>query len=239
MKRARCLAVSSLALALLPVAALGQRPAAQQSGEAGVRSPACAECVLETIRQRRTVRRFLPTPVPDSDLVRILDAARLAPTSGNQQPLRFLVVRDRGTLDRLVGEAVESMVEVRLREPGRQDTVAVLAGVRRYVEGALSAPVYVAVLVDRQAPYPADIATDGALAAGTLMIAARALGYGTGFFTFLPEERLRRVLGFPERYQSICFTPIGVPAEWPAPPAKRDLRELVVYDAFEGAPAGP
>ncbi len=110
---------------------------------------------------------------------------------------------------------------------------------RQYVAGALSAPVYVAVLVDRQAPYPADIATDGALAAGTLMIAARALGYGTGFFTFLPEERLRRVLGLPERYQLICLTPIGVPVAWPARPAKRDLRELVVYEAFESAPAGP
>lgn len=239
MKTARCFGASSWALTLLPAVAFGQRPAAQPAGEAGVRTPACAECVLETIRQRRTVRRFLPTPVPDSDLIRILDAARLAPTSGNQQPLRFLVVRDRGRLDRLRSEAVESMVGARLGRPGQQDTATVRAGVRQYVEGALSAPVYVAVLVDRQAPYPADIATDGALAAGTLMIAARALGYGTGFFTFLPEERLRRVLGFPERYQLICFTPIGVPAAWPVQPTKRDLREIVVYEAFEGGPAAP
>ena len=129
-----------MALTLLPAVAFGQRPAARQTGDAGVQRPACAECVLETIRQRRTVRRFLPTPLPDSDPVRILDAARLSPTSGNQQPLRFIVVRDRGRLDRLQSEAVASMVGARPGRPGQQDTAAVRAGVRLYVEGALSAP---------------------------------------------------------------------------------------------------
>jgi hypothetical protein len=36
----------------------------------------------------------------------------------------------------------------------------------------------------------------------------------------------------PDRYRLICFTPIGVPAEWPEMPEKKDLKELVVYEEF-------
>jgi nitroreductase len=68
---------------------------------------------------------------------------------------------------------------------------------------------------------------------GNLMIAARALGYGTGFFTsFFPEVRMREFFHIPERYGLICFTPIGVPEEWPPVPAKKSLDDFVVFDAF-------
>jgi nitroreductase len=101
------------------------------------------------------------------------------------------------------------------------------------IADALSAPVYVAVLVDTEARYPDYVSYDGTLAAGNLMIAARALGYGTGFFTsFFPEEHMKRFFDIPERYSLICFTPIGVPTEWPQVPPKKDLDDLVVFEAF-------
>jgi len=53
----------------------------------------------------------------------------------------------------------------------------------KVLKNVFSAPVYVAVLVDSQVQHPDYILYDGTLAAGTMMIAARALGYGTGFFT--------------------------------------------------------
>jgi nitroreductase len=66
-----------------------------------------------------------------------------------------------------------------------------------------------------------------------LMIAARSLGYGTGFYTtYFPETRMREFLGIPDRYNLVCFTPIGVPAEWPPAPAKRPLEEFVVFEKF-------
>jgi nitroreductase len=102
------------------------------------------------------------------------------------------------------------------------------------LENVLSAPVYVAVLVDSQARYPKYTVHDGTLAAGNLMIAARALGYGTGFFTtFFPGEKMRELLGIPERYQLICFTPIGVPDEWPQAPDKGSLEDVVVFEEFQ------
>lgn len=54
--------------------------------------------VYECLRSRRTVRQFKPTPVPETTLTRILNAARWAPSSRNQQPWHLVVVRNRGTL---------------------------------------------------------------------------------------------------------------------------------------------
>lgn len=191
--------------------------------------------VLQTIRHRRTVRRYAPDPVPRDDLVAILDAARYAPTAGNQQPWKFLVVQSRATLDRLKDHALTWYTE-RIRQSGEvraQELETVRARVKEALDGALSAPVYVAVLVDTEASYPSYVVHDGTLAAGTLMIAARALGYGTGFFTsFFPDRQMKQFFGIPDRYSLICFTPIGVPDAWPETPPKKELADLVVYESF-------
>ena len=55
--------------------------------------------VFDVIHKRRSVREYQPTPVPEEHIRKILDAARMAPTSGNQQPWKFLVIRDRKKLN--------------------------------------------------------------------------------------------------------------------------------------------
>jgi nitroreductase len=193
--------------------------------------------LFEVIKTRRTVRKFRAVPVPEEHVLSILDAARFAPTAGNQQPWTFLVVRDRGKLDELKEETLNWYLEDQRRDPAvdRDRIDAVSETVGNMLEDVLSAPVYVAVLVDTRAMYPEYVIYDGALAAGYLMIAARALGYGTGFFTtFFPDEEMKKFFGIPEYYRLICFTPIGVPDAWPETPPKKDLDDLVVFESFGG-----
>jgi nitroreductase len=193
------------------------------------------EYLFEIIKSRRTVREFRPIPVPKEHILKILDMARSAPTSGNQQPWKFLVIQDRTMLDRLKGEAaVWFLAEYEKR---MKPAPEVLDGLRRQLPATmakvLSAPVYVAVLTDSQSAYPPDNRYDGPLAVALLMIAARSLGYGTGFYTtYFPEERMRQFLGIPERYNLVCFTPIGVPVEWPPAPAKKPLEDFIVFEKF-------
>ncbi len=191
--------------------------------------------LLDTVKNRRTVRKYKPMPVPKDHLLAILDAARYAPTAGNQQPWTFLVIQDRARLDRLEGEAVEWYLE-RDKSQATRDEAALQKlrqSLQEQITNALSAPVYVAVLVDSTSAYPEYVMTDGALAAENLMLAARALGYGTGFFTtFFPEARMRAFFQIPDRYKLVCFTPIGVPEEWPTTPEKKGLETLVVYESF-------
>ncbi len=195
----------------------------------------CRGYVFEVIKSRRTVRKFRSDPVPEEHIRMILDAARMAPTSGNQQPWKFLVIRDRGKLDRLAIQALQWYMKAYIDKlsPGEEQIAEVRGKLPHILEDCLSAPVYVAVLVDSTARYPDYIIYDGTLAAGYLMIAARALGYGTGFFTsFFPEDRMKEFFEIPGQYNLICFTPIGVPDEWPATPEKKPLDEMVVWEEF-------
>jgi nitroreductase/ketosteroid isomerase-like protein len=191
--------------------------------------------LFKTIENRRTVRKFKPTPVPKEHILKILEAAHYAPTAGNQQPWKFLVIQDRKKLNQLQKEALLWYLDEyqKRRKPTEEELAKAEETLKKTLENVLSAPVYVAVLVDSRAKYPDYILYDGTLAAGYLMIAARALGYGTGFFTsFFPEEKMKMFFNIPEQYKLICFTPIGVPEEWPETPPKKKLEELVIFESF-------
>jgi nitroreductase/ketosteroid isomerase-like protein len=191
--------------------------------------------LFDMIKNRRTVRKFKSTPIPKEHILKILDAARFAPTAGNQQPWKFLVIQDRKKLDELKKEALLWYLDAYqiMRKPSEEELSQAREAVKTVLENVLSAPVYIAVLVDSQAKYPNYILYDGTLAAGNLMIAARALGYGTGFFTtFFPEGKMKEFFNMPEQYKLICFTPVGVPEEWPAAPLKKKLEEIVIFESF-------
>ncbi|KKN21693.1 hypothetical protein LCGC14_0922730 [marine sediment metagenome] len=55
----------------------------------------------EVIQRRRSVRKYKTDPVGDDKLHRILNAARLAPSAANKQPIFFIVVRDDKIKQRL------------------------------------------------------------------------------------------------------------------------------------------
>ena len=183
---------------------------------------------FDVVRNRRSVRKFKSDPVPEEHLRQILDAARLAPTSGNQQPWKFLVVRDRVLLDRLKDECVEQSLAAREARQGSV-TPERAESVAQYFADYLSAPVYVVVLTDNESRYPTYNHWDGPLAAGYLMLAARALGYGTVFATdSIPAELTHQVFEIPDRYTRVCMTPIGVPEAWPDSPPKKSLDEFIM-----------
>jgi len=191
--------------------------------------------LFDTIKNRRTVRRFQPVSVPKEHILKILDAARFAPTAGNQQPWKFLVIQDRTKLDELQKQAFFwYMKTVRQRlKPNEEERITIEQTIRKRLDSILSAPVYVAVLVDSSTKYADYALQDGALAAGQLMIAARSLGYGSGFFTtFFPEKEMKEFFKIPDKYKLVCLTPIGIPYEWPEIPEKKKLEDLVVFESF-------
>lgn len=194
------------------------------------------DVLREVIEGRRTVRGYTSAPVPEDDVRRILDAARYAPSSGNEQPWKFLVVRDRRRIDQLRDAAVRITLDYCRTTLGMSEgeVEAQRTTHTEYVAGCLSAPVLVAVLVDKEAKWARYSRHDGALAAANLMLAARALGYGTIYGTDgVPEAAVREVFAIPDRYEFVILTPIGVPESWPEAPARKDLESFLVYERFE------
>jgi len=165
--------------------------------------------------------------------MKILEMAAASPTAGNQQPWKFLVIQDREKLNLLKDKCLDRRMK-RAKERGISDP-AELAKAKensdKYYTNYLSAPVYVVVLVDSASKYPSYNTYDGANASTLLMVAARALGYGTVYSQdSIPYELIKEVFGIPDQYERICFTPIGVPVEWPTGHNKKPLYELAAFE---------
>jgi nitroreductase len=197
-----------------------------------------ASALLAVFKKRQTVRKYKMDPVPDEHVRLIVEAAGRAPTCMNQQPWKFLVVRDRTRIERMRKLTLEQL-EIRYTEfLAKTPTLTEEERSTRrkqaieMTEGYFSAPVYVVVLVDTKsscANYA--VKHDGPLAAGYLMLAARALGYGTVYLTDgIPENISREVLAIPDHWQRICMTPIGIPDGWPEPKPKKPLNEIIAYE---------
>jgi nitroreductase len=192
--------------------------------------PAADADFLALFAKRRSVRRYKPDPVPEEHLRRILDAARRAPTSGNQQPWKFLVIRDRVKIDRMKALCA-ARFETRFKDAPATDRETRMKAFEANMAGYFSAPVYIVVLTDSESQYPSYNHHDGPLAAGYLMLAARALGYGTVYMTdSIPDSVTREVLGIPKRYEQVCVTPLGIPDGWPDSPPKKKLEEFIAYE---------
>jgi nitroreductase len=174
--------------------------------------------LFKVITERRSVRKFKPTPVPKEHLMQILEAANYAPTPRNRQAWKFLVIQKR--------ERIDQIREACIKGAGEES--------RGYYTDYLSAPVYVEVLAYTETQNPPNDVTAAVLAAENLMLAARALGYGTVFcVNSIPEEITKSILNIPGNYKRICITPIGIPEAWPETPEKKAINEVILYDQFE------
>jgi nitroreductase len=210
-------------------------PAAPASSPADQGAPAATADIWEVFKHRRSVRKFRPDPVPEKDIVKIIDAARLAPTSGNQQPWKFLVVREKETIVQLKEACVKASVDRVFGENRQKDATReqLESKARSRLGGYFSAPAYIVVLTDNGSKYSDYNHWDGPLAGGFLTLAARALGYGTVFITdAIPDSVTRAVLRIPDKYTRVCITPLGIPVEWPDSPQKRKLEEFIAYESI-------
>lgn len=193
------------------------------------------EYLFDIFNTRRSVRKFKPDPIPEEHILKMMEIAHTAPTAGNQQPWKFLVIQDREKISQLKKECINSSLN-QAKQRGITDQEK-LNTMRERMEksygGYLSAPVVVVVVTDSKSKYPGYNEKDGTLAAGYLLIAARALGYGTVFTTdSFPDELVKNVFQIPENFNQICLIPIGVPETWPQSPEKKLITELVVWEEF-------
>jgi len=169
---------------------------------------------LEAIRKRRSVRSFLPDPVPERDLRKILEAASWAPSAGNCQPLELVVVRD----PRLKEEVKEAAFGQSFLEEAPV-LVVVCADVERTTSryGSRGELFYV---------------QDTAAATQNLLLAATSLGYGTCWVGAFMEEEVSRALRLPRGVRPLAIVPIGRSAESPEAPPRRPLEEMVHWDGY-------
>jgi len=160
--------------------------------------------VLEAIRARRSIRKFRPKPISGEKLETILEAGRLAPSAGNRQPWRFVVVKN----------------------PERRRALAKAADHQMFMADA---SVIIVALGDPEAS-PRWFRQDPMIAVEHMVLAATALGYGTCWIGAFDEEEVKRLLKIPEELKVIALLPTGFPDEAPAPRDRKRLTEIVFLD---------
>jgi nitroreductase len=174
----------------------------------------------EAIYTRRAVREFTDEPVDEKTLRQLVDAAVQAPSAVNQQPWSFCVVRDKALLARISGEAKAHML--------RTSPAALSHHFQELLSDAkfdifYHAPALIVISSVAESPWAVE---NCSLAAGNLMLTARAAGLGTcwiGFAqTWLGTSEGRAALSLPASYVPIAPIIVGYPKSAPPPVPRKE-----------------
>lgn len=224
------------------------------SGPAGVKPFGALEreAVYRAIESRRDVRRgFLPRPVPEELLTRLLMAAHSAPSVGLMQPWRFIVVRSREVRTQ-IHEAFQT-ANRQAAEIYRQDQREQYATLK--LEGILEAPLNLCVVCDPQSEQghglgrqsmPETAMYSSVCAVQNLWLAARVEGVGVGWVSILSPDDLRRILGIPSQIVPIAYLCVGFVENFGDCPELEQLKwerraplERVIFHEHYGEGAKP
>jgi len=166
--------------------------------------------IPEEILRRRSVRAFTGDDLPDAEVEKLIEAACLAPSAGNNQPWGFVLVRDDETKRRLVeaahgqsfiGEA--PVVIVVCADPDRTTP--------RYGERGLS--LY--------------CIQDTAAAIENILLTAAYNGLGTCWIGAFDEAAAAEAVGLPKNVRPVAMIPVGHLAQNPERRPRRGLSEVV------------
>ena len=178
-------------------------------------STAERDAVYKAIHARRDVRdQFLPDPVADDVLRRLLEAAHHAPSVGLSQPWNFIVIRAQQDRDRVWRAFQQANAEAaEMFEGTRRETYTSLK-----LEGIRKAPVNICVTCDRsrggkvvlgRTHNPNMDVYSTVCAIQNLWLAARAEGIGMGWVSIFRDADLRAILGIPDRIEIVGYLCLG------------------------------
>ncbi len=163
----------------------------------------------ELVNKRYSVRAYKRSPVGKEKLLKILNAARLAPTANNRQPFQILVVHTKGR--------EQQLLSIYSREWFVQAPVILcvcglpaVAWVRR--DGRRFMDVDIAIVMDH------------------MVLAAAEMGIGTCWIAAFEVGNARKVLSIPDDVEPLIFTPLGYPADTLGIKKRKNLEELVRYE---------
>jgi len=179
--------------------------------------------VLEAINKRRSIRAYKTTPVSQETLEIILEAGRLAPSWGNTQTWRWVIIQDQDLKTQLVEQVL------RQGNPG--------------TEAVKTAPVIIAACAQlnragfREGQPSADkggywYMFDAGLALENMVLAATSFGLGTLFIGGMNAKKAESLLGVPHGYACVILMVLGYPNEEPEARPRKQMAELVFRDKF-------
>ncbi|MFQ5746472.1 MAG: nitroreductase family protein [Gemmatimonadota bacterium] len=169
--------------------------------------------VLSLARNRQVVKGFEERPVPLEVLARILECARYAPSAGEAQPWRFVVVRDPLMKHRIAAAAFNNPI---VRSAG-----AVVVGCAR---------IHTRVSGNGRPSHPVDLAA----ATQEMVVAAADVGLATSWITGFRETAIQELLGVPRDVPLVALLALGYPDGFSPLPKRRPRSEILAWETWDG-----
>ena len=210
--------------------------------------------ILDVIASRQSIRRYTSDPVPDELIMKILEAARWAPSGENEQPWKLIVVRNPetrakigelskiGTGQRTCAEYCLGEIEPRfagIKDPEEKARVLKMMYTGDVSLRPASAPVLIVVAGKLKGMF--DVPYDLSACIENMLLEAHSLGLGAVWVhgpAVYPRivEKLKELLKIPTGmgdYKVIAYVAIGWPAERRKHPRpKLPLEEIVYWEEF-------
>lgn len=204
--------------------------------------------VYKAIFTRRDVRdQFLPDPVPDEVLKRLLEAAHHAPSVGFMQPWNFITIRSQQVRDQVAdafGRANEEAAKLFPEERQAKYKSLKLEGIRK-------APLNICITCDRNRGGKVVLGKthnssmdlySTVCAVQNLWLAARAEGIGMGWVSIFHDADLKSILGIPDRIEIVAYLCLGYVDELYEQPElevkgwnrRLPLEELIFAERWQG-----
>ena len=219
--------------------------------------------LYDAMRTTFAARQFTADPVPDAVLHTMLDQARFAPSGGNRQGWRVIVVREQATKNALAElsapaakryaaqvQAGENPWNTIDRTKVSADTIASTPAPDRLTEPTRLAPVVLVVCVDLRfvASIDQELPRVGVISgasvypfAWNILLAARHEGLA-GTITTLAvaqEPKIQALLGLPSHVAVAAVMPIGRPVKALTRLKRKPVGEFAMRERWGGAPLTP
>lgn len=162
--------------------------------------------IIKVLKERRSIRKYLPKPIPKDVLEDIIDCGRLAPSAKNLQPWLFVVST-------------------------KQDTKEKISQLATYGKFIADAAACVSVFCERDNEFKAE---DGSAATENIIIAAKAYDIASCWVAGYKRpysEDIRKALNVPEKYELISLIPMGY-SDDTANRSKKPLDEVLRWEKY-------
>lgn len=197
--------------------------------------------VYRAIRERRDVRSgFLPDPLPQKLLMRLLGSAHQAPSVGFMQPWRFIVIQSRTIREKIFADFQDASTEEHQAYSGERAQLYA----RLTLQGILTAPVNLCVVCDCDSScghslgrhtMPETALYSAVCAIQNLWLAARAESVGLGWVSILHPEHVKAVLNIPAPMALVGYFCMGFVEQFASGPELESIgweRRLSLEDVL-------
>lgn len=186
--------------------------------------------LFTAMKERRSCRNFLPEPVDETMIEKLIEAATWAPSPLNSQPWEFIVITHLETKGKIFSEG-ERCRHWALDKSGWKWLGAYS------IDFLKSVPVVIAVIGDPRKSGVDMFTEEGpmgyqaacAAAIQNMHLAAHALGLSSLWFTLFDKKALREILGIVPEKIPLALICIGKPDSLPAPTPRKNIKEKATY----------